>query len=154
MAWAERFIGTGAAPRTRTTAWRRLVGEAMDAWWSDLKSAFRVLHKNPTFAAVALLTVGIGIGTSTTVFSWIQTVLINALPGAGDADRVVALESLTPSGEWVPTSYLDFRDIREHSKAVEAMSVAVPMAFAVGEDESVERNWGELVSGNYFDLLH
>ena len=60
MAWAKRLIGTGAAPRTRVTAWRRLVGEAMDAWWSDLKSAFRVLHKNPTFAAVAILTVGIG----------------------------------------------------------------------------------------------
>ena len=125
----------------------------MEAFWNDVKSGLRMLGKNPGFAAVAVLTVGIGIGASTTVFSWIQAVLVNTLPGAGEPNRVVALESLTPSGEWVPTSYLDFRDIRDNSKSIESMSVTVPMAFAVGDDKNVERNWGELVSGNYFDLL-
>ena len=125
----------------------------MGAWWNDLKSALRMLRKNPGFAAVAILTVGIGVGSSTTIFSWIEAVLVNTLPGAGDANRVVALESLTPSGEWVPTSYLDFRDLRDHLKSLQSMSVTVPMALAVGDERSVERNWGEAVSGNYFDLL-
>jgi predicted permease len=125
----------------------------MEAIWNDLRSGWRMLRKNPGFAIVAIVTVGIGIGTSTTVFSWIQAVLVNALPGAEEPNRVVALESLTPSGEWVPTSYLDFRDLRDHSKSIESMSVAAPMALAVGDDRSVERVWGELVSGNYFDLL-
>lgn len=125
----------------------------MEAIWDDLKSAFRMLRKNPGFAAVAILTVGIGIGASTTVFSWIQAVLVNTLPGAGDPTRVVALESLTPSGEWVPTSYLDFRDIRDNVKTVQSMTVTAPMALAVGDDRNVEREWGEAVSGNYFDLL-
>ncbi|MBV9074882.1 MAG: ABC transporter permease, partial [Acidobacteria bacterium] len=125
----------------------------MDAFLNDLKSAVRMLRKNPAFALVAVLTVGIGIGASTTVFSWIQAVLVNTLPGAGDPGRVVAIESLTPSGEWVPTSYLDFRDLRDHLKSFESMSVAVPMALAVGDERAVERKWGEAVSGNYFDLL-
>ena len=125
----------------------------MEALWNDVKSALRMLRKNQGFAAVAILTLGIGIGASTTVFSWIEAVLANTLPGAGEPNRVVALESLTPSGEWVPTSYLDFRDLRDHLKNVESMSVAVPMALAVGEDTNVEREWGEAVSGNYFDLL-
>lgn len=125
----------------------------MEALWNDLKSALRMLRKNPAFAAVAILTVGIGVGASTTVFSWIQAVLVNTLPGAGEPSRVVAVESLAPSGEWVPTSYLDFRDLRDHLKNVESMSVAVPMALAVGDDRNVERNWGEAVSGNYFDVL-
>src|SRR5579864_3131942 len=125
----------------------------MEGLWNDLKSALRMLCKNPGFAAVAILTVGIGIGTSTTVFSWIDAVLVNTLPGAGEPNRVVALESLTPSGEWVPTSYLDFRDLRDHLKNIESMSVAVPMPLAVGDERNVERNWGESVSGNYFDLL-
>ena len=125
----------------------------MDAFLNDLKSAVRMLRKNPAFALVAVLTVGIGIGASTTVYSWIQAVLVNTLPGAGDPGRVVAIESLTPSGEWVPTSYLDFRDLRDHLKSFESMSVAVPMALAVGDERAVERKWGEAVSGNYFDLL-
>ena len=125
----------------------------MEALWNDLKSGLRMLGKNPGFAAVAILTVGIGIGTTTSVYTWIQAVLVNTLPGAGDPNRVVALESLTPSGEWVPTSYLDFRDIRDNVKSTESMSVTAPMALAVGDDKNVERSWGEAVSGNYFDLL-
>src|SRR5579864_3558976 len=103
----------------------------MEAFWNDVKSGLRMLGKNTGFAAVAVLTVGIGIGASTTVFSWIQAVLVNTLPGAGEPNRVVALESLTPSGEWVPTSYLDFRDIRDDVKTIESMSVTAPMALAV-----------------------
>jgi len=63
------------------------------------------------------------------------------------------MESLAPSGEWVPTSYLDFRDFRDHLKLVESMSVAQPMTLAVGNDVRVERVWGETVSGNFFDVL-
>ena len=76
---------------------------------------------------------------------------INPLPGAGAPERVVALETLAPNAEWVPTSYLDFRDLRDNCQLVESMAVAKPMALAVGNDDTVERVWGEAVSGNFFD---
>jgi predicted permease len=120
----------------------------------DFRYSLRLLGKNPGFAAVAILTIAIGIGASTTIFSWVRAVLLNPLPGASEPERVVALESLTPSAEWVPTSYLDFRDFRDHLKLVDSMTVAVPIDLAVGNERSVERIWGELVSGNYFDVLH
>jgi predicted permease len=119
----------------------------------DLRYSTRLLRKNPGFAAVAILTIAIGIGASTTIFSWMRAVLLNPLPGVSQPERVVALESLTPSGEWVPTSYLDFSDFRDHLKLLESATVAIPMDLAVGNDRSVERIWGELVSGNYFDVL-
>jgi predicted permease len=119
----------------------------------DLRYSLRLLGKNPGFGAVAILTIAIGIGASTTIFSWIRSVLLNPLPGASQPERVVALESLTPSGEWVPTSYLDFQDFRDHTKLLESTTVAIPMDLAVGNERSVERTWGELVSGNYFDVL-
>jgi len=125
----------------------------MESLLQDLRSGWRMLRKNPGFAAVAILTIAIGIGANTTIFSWIHGVLINALPGAGKPDQVVALEGLTPSSEWVPTSYPDFRDFRDRAKQIDAMSVTVPMALAVGDERNIERTWGELVSGNYFDLL-
>jgi predicted permease len=119
----------------------------------DLRYAGRILRKSPVFATVAVLTLGIGIGTNSTVFSWIEATLLNPLPGASDPQKVVALESLTPSGEWVPTSYLDFRDFRDNSKLIESMSVADSVALAVGNNPYVEHGWGEMVSGNFFDVL-
>jgi predicted permease len=119
----------------------------------DLRYAGRMLRKSPVFTAIAVLTLAIGIGANSTIFSWIDATLLNPLPGAGDPQNVVALESLAPSGEWVPTSYLDFRDFRDNTKLIESMSVAQPIALAVGNNIYVERAWGELVSGNFFDLL-
>jgi len=125
----------------------------METLLQDLRYGLRTLLKNPGFAAVAILTIAIGVGASTTIFSWIRSVLLNPLPGAGEPQQVVALETLTPSDEWVPTSYLDFRDFREHTQLLESMTVTQPMALAVGNERSVQRTWGELVSGNYFDVL-
>jgi predicted permease len=119
----------------------------------DLRYALRTLRNSPGFAALAVLTIAIGIGASTTIFSWIRAVLLNPLPGASDPQQVVALETLTPDADWVPTSYLDFRDHRDHCKLLESMTVTQPMALAVGNERNVERIWGEVVSGNFFDVL-
>jgi predicted permease len=119
----------------------------------DTRFALRLLRKSPAFTSIAILTLALGIGANTTIFSWVRSVLLNPLPGAASAERVVALETLTPDADWVPTSYLDFRDLRDNSKLVESMSVAKPVALAIGNDSAVERVWGEAVSGNFFDLL-
>ena len=122
--------------------------------WQDTRFGLRMLGKKPGFTAIAVITLALGIGANTAIFSWVRSVLLNPLPGAGDPERVVALESLAPNGDWVPTSYLDFRDLRDNCKLVESMSVSKPIALAVGEEDSVERVWGEVISGNYFDMLH
>jgi len=125
----------------------------METLIQDIRYGIRQLRKSPGFAAVAILTIAVGIGASTTIFSWIRSVLLNPLPGTGAPGQVVALEMVTPSGEWTPTSYLDFRDFRDHSKLLESMTVTCPMDLAVGNEREVQRTWGELVSGNYFDVL-
>ncbi|MGA7381843.1 MAG: ABC transporter permease [Terriglobales bacterium] len=125
----------------------------METFLQDVRYGLRMLAKNPGFAAVAILTIAVGIGSSTTIFSWIRAVLLNPLSGAAQSERVVALEMLTPSGEWTPTSYLDFRDFRDHTKLLESMTVTQPMDLAVGDERQVQRIWGEVVSGNYFEVL-
>ena len=125
----------------------------MGTLFHDVRYGLRMLRRNPGFATVAILTIAIGIGASTTIFSWIRSVLLNPLPGAGAPNQIVALEMVTPSGEWTPTSYLDFRDFRDHSKQLGSMTVTYPMDLAVGNEREVQRTWGELVSGNYFDVL-
>ena len=165
---AEKFAAQGMSREDATAAARRQFGNttllqedrrglqtfsSVEALWRDLRFGLRTLRKNPGFTAIAVLTLALGIGANTTIFSWIHSVLLNSLPGAGQPERVVELESLATSGEWVPTSYLDFRDFRDHLKLVESMSVAQPMALAVGNDVGVERVWSETVSGNFFDVL-
>jgi len=125
----------------------------LDTLLQDLRFAFRLFRKSPGFTAIAVLTLALGIGASTTIFSWVRSVLLNPLPGVANPERVAALETLAPNGEWLPSSYLDFRDLRDGCKLSEKMSVTKPMDLAVGNEDSFERVWGEAVSGDFFDLL-
>jgi predicted permease len=165
---AEEQSNSGATSHEARDAARRAFGstafvkeDVRQAWgWAwldqlaqDLRYGLRQLWRNPGSTGVAVLTLAIGIGANTTIFSWIREVLLNPLPGAAQPERVVALEMLTPSQSWVPTSYPDFRDIRDHVKLSEGMSVAQPMGLAVGTEQNADYMWGELVSGNFFDLL-
>jgi predicted permease len=113
----------------------------------------RVLRKSPGFTLVAVLTLAAGIASNTAVFSWIEMVLLHPLPGVADSNRLVSFETTTPNGEFIPNSYPDYRDYRDHLTLVSGLAISTPNPFSVGDDEHAERVFGELVSGNYFDVL-
>ena len=69
----------------------------------DLRYGLRTLARNPGFTWVAVLTIGIGIGANTTIFSWMRSMLLNPLPGAIDPERIVAIENTAPDGEPLTT---------------------------------------------------
>ena len=119
----------------------------------DLRYALRTLRNSPGFATVAILTIAIGIGANTTIFSWIRSLLLNPLPGAEQAERIVAIENTAPDGEPLTTSYLDFRDFRDNLGAVHFVTAYRGYLFSVGDAPNTERIWGEMVSGNLFDML-
>jgi predicted permease len=119
----------------------------------DLRYGLRTLTRNPGFAAVAVLTIGIGIGASTTIFSWMRSMLLNPLPGATQAERIVAIENMAPDGEPITTSYLDFRDFRDNLKLVNLVTARVGNVFSVGDAPRTTQVWGEMVSGGFFDML-
>jgi predicted permease len=70
-----------------------------------------------------------------------------------DPSRLVTVESVTPGGEFVPSSYPDFIDFRKYLKLIDGIAVTHPVAFSVGKEDHADRVWGELVSGNFFDVL-
>ena len=125
----------------------------MTALWQDLRYALRTFRNRPTFAAVAILTIAIGIGANTTIFGWLRSLVLNPFPGAVDPDRIVAIENTAPDGEPLTTSYLDFRDFRNNLHLVNSLTAYRAYLFSVGEAPNVERAWGEMVSGSVFDMF-
>jgi predicted permease len=125
----------------------------MGDFGQDLRYAFRGLLKNGGFTTIAVLTIGIGIGANATVFGWMRALLLNPLPGAADPGRIVAVESVAPNGDPLTTSFLDYRDLRDHLQSYEAISASTPATFAVGEDTRTQRVWGEMVAAQYFDVM-
>ena len=79
--------------------------------FQDLRCAFRNLQRNPVIAAVAVLTLGLGIGGATAVFSVVAGVLLRPLP-FDDPDRLVRVSEVTPDGatfSFSPGNYLDLQ---------------------------------------------
>ena len=125
----------------------------MTAVWQDLRYALRSFKNRPTFAAVAILTIAIGIGANTTIFSWLRSLVLNPFPGAVDPDRIVAIENTAPDGEPITTSYLDFRDYRDNLRLLRSVTAYRGYLFSVGDAPNVERAWGEMVSAGVFDMF-
>ncbi len=119
----------------------------------DLRYTLRMMLRNRVFTVLAVSTLAVGIGANTTVFSWVDAMLLRPLSGVASADRLVAVETLTPNGAFVPNSYPDYRDFRDHLKLVSGIAVTHPAAFSMGQQDHAERVWGELVSGNFFSVL-
>lgn len=125
----------------------------LENFWQDLRFGLRMMGRNKGFTAVAVLTLAIGIGVSTTAFSWMDAVLLQPLSGVKEPERLVTVESVEPNGAWVPNSYPDYMDFRDRLKLFDGMAVMLPSAFTVGQQDHAERVWGELVSGNFFEVL-
>ena len=119
----------------------------------DIRYGLRTMLGSPGFTLVAVLTMAIGIAATSTVFSWMDGLLFRPLPGAGDPDRVVALETVTASGDHLLTSYPDYRDLRDRATLLDGLATVQPRPVNIGEGTHAERVWVEMVSGNYFDVL-
>lgn len=119
----------------------------------DLRYALRTLRNRPTFALVAILTIAIGIGANTTIFSWLRSLVLNPFPGAAEPERIVAIENTAPNGEPITTSYLDFRDFRDRLHLLNNVTAYQAMLFSVGDSPNAERAWGEMASGAAFDMF-
>jgi predicted permease len=121
--------------------------------FQDLRYAVRTLRNRPSFAAVAILTIAIGIGANTTIFSWLRSLVLNPFPGAVNPEPIVAIENTAPDGEPITTSYPDFCDFRDQLRLVSNVTAYRGYLFSIGDAPNVERSWGEMVSGAVFDMF-
>src|SRR5262245_6908316 len=118
----------------------------------DLRFAFRQLVKNPGFTAVAVLTLALGIGACTAIFSVVNAVVIKPLPFP-QSDQLVGVWEEPTKGTRKSVSPGVFKDWREQSRSFEALSVVSPNDVSVTGDGQPERLRALQVSANYLDIF-
>jgi predicted permease len=115
--------------------------------------ALRAAARMPGLSAVVILSLGVGIGINTTVFSWIQAVVLRPLPGVADGGAFHLVEPRSETGSYPGVSWLEYHDLRDRLPAFRDL-VAFRMApTSAGEPGQAERTYALLVSGNYFEAL-
>jgi len=121
--------------------------------WRDLRHALRVIARMPLLAAVVIISLGVGIGVNTTVFSWIQLFVFDPLPGVRAGGTFELVEPRAETGTYPGTSWVEYRDLRERMPAFEDLLAFRMLPVNVGETSRTERTYALLVSGNYFSAL-
>ena len=119
----------------------------------DLRYAIRQLIKSPGFAAVAVLSLALGIGANTAIFSVFNALFLKALPGERPQELVSIYTSDFSSSDYSATSFLDFQDLRQRNETLSGMFCFTPFPSLLSSSDSSERVFGEFVSGNYFDVI-
>ena len=124
----------------------------MDTLTQDLRYGLRTLVKNPGFAAVAVITLALGIGANTAIFSVVNAVLLMPLPFP-DAGRLVSVYERTQGGSYNVLSAPNYLAWRDHAEAFENLAVYTTKSYNLAGATEVEHISGQPVTANLFPLL-
>ena len=124
----------------------------MSTFWQDLTYALRTLRNNPGFAAVTILTLAVGIGANTAIFSVINAVLLRPLPFA-TPDQIFLVSERLPSFPVLGPSYQNFQDFRDRAKSFSAMSATRITTLTLTGSGEPERLPAQMISASMFPLL-
>ena len=124
-----------------------------DTLLHDARYGLRTFVRNPGFTAVAVLTLGLGIGANTTVFTWFDAILMQGLPGIAQPERLVSFARTGPDGNEFSLSYLEFVDFRDRNDALAGITAYDMQAMNLGGDGRPERIYGMIVTGEFFDVM-
>jgi predicted permease len=127
--------------------------------WRDLAFSLRTLRRSPLFTVVAVLSLALGIGANTAIFSLLEQVALRSLP-VNDPERLVVLHtdysapgtSTSDNNETV-FSYPLYRDLRDHNAAFDGVIARMGAGVTLARQGATERATAEIVSGNFFQTL-
>ena len=124
-----------------------------DAVIRDLRYGLRGLARNPGFTAVAMLSLALGIGFNTAIFTVVNAVLLRPLP-VSDPHRLLTIYTSQQDGyRYATTSLLDYRDLRERNRTLSGLAGHSLMFAALERDGTASLVLGEIVTANYFGVI-
>ncbi|MGE0039666.1 MAG: ABC transporter permease [Vicinamibacterales bacterium] len=119
----------------------------------DVGYALRWLRRSPGFSLVAILSLGLGIGFNTAIFAVVDALLLRPLPVAAP-DRLVEVYTDSTDGDRYATSSVpDYRDLAARNEVFSGLAGYSPMFAAVNAGDRARLTMGEVVTGNYFQVL-
>jgi predicted permease len=150
----RRALAEFGSVEARKDECREAVGlRLLDELRRDVSYALRLLRRSPGFAVVALLSLALGIGANTAIFSLVDTVLVKTLPVQDPQQLFFVDNSGGKSGGGSGPPYPCFERLRDHNRFLSGIAAFDERLFKVSIDGVPERVRGQYVSGSYFDLL-
>src|SRR5262245_57828275 len=122
----------------------------MQTLWQDLRYGARMLLKNPGFTLIAVITLALGIGANTAIFSLTNALLLRSLPVPEPQQLVMVSRG---DGMSEPLSYPDFVALRARNEVLSGLAASHFAELSLGNGSRSEMVRGELVSSDYFDVL-
>jgi putative ABC transport system permease protein len=123
--------------------------------WQDVRYGLRLLGRSPLFTLTAVLSLALGIGANTAIFSAVSGLVLRPLPGVQDAGRLVDIGRTQNGSGFDNSSYPNFLDVRARATTLTDVYAARldPSPMGLGGQDGAERIYGTTVSANYFTVL-
>jgi len=155
----DALMKLGGIEQTKELYHDRQTLPVLEVFMQDLRYGLRMLRKNPGFTAVAVLSLALGIGANTTIFTVVNAILLNALP-VRDLPRLVEMDTVDSKtlvtqarSEKLGMSFPNFQDYRRDNTVFTDLAAFMPTAVTWSGGVEPRQLLSELVSANYFEVL-
>lgn len=138
----------GLQEQVRGYGWETII----EAFFCDLRFAFRQLRASPTFTAFTVLTIAVGIGITTAIFSAVNPILFESLPYP-DASRIVTISEINQDGARIDGTFGMYRGLVEQNDSFGPIATYKPWHPTITGTGQAERFNGQRISASYFDVL-
>ena len=125
----------------------------METLLQDIRYGTRQLLKHRAFTILAIISLALGIGANTAIFSLVNTVLLRPLPVKEPSQLIEVYGALHNGADFTIQSYLNYKDYRDRNNVFSGLFVYRIVVSSLSHNGSNERAWGFLASGNYFNVL-
>ncbi|HSY59885.1 MAG TPA: ABC transporter permease, partial [Terriglobales bacterium] len=142
----------GGAEAVKENCREQRSGFWLETLITDVRYGIRMMLRTPAFTIVAILTLALGIGANTAIFSVVNGVLLNPLPFP-QPEQLVTLSESKPNFATGSISYLNFRDWQHSNHTFSSMAISRPISFSFTGTGEAEQLQAELLSSDYFSLL-
>ena len=125
----------------------------MFRFWQDIVFGWRQIWKSPVFSLITVLSLAVGVGANTVVFSWLESLVIRPLPGVAGCERMVVFTFVSPSGEGHGLSYPEIQDLSAHHEIFAGVVGSSQSLFRLQDGEHQQWIWAQPATGNLFQVL-
>ena len=153
LARRAALIDTRGIEQVKEAARDAWIGNTFTTATREVRYAFRSLHRSPAFVVIAVVTLAIGIGGATAVFSVINASLLRPLPAVAEPNRLISVERVAPDKTLDDVSYPDYLDFRAQTATLTGLAAYNGTSMAIEDRAGSSRTWVSYVSDNFFSVL-